>query len=296
MHCGTPAVPDTRYMLGDPKNSSLFVETKGDLRNLLTLHVLVQNRRKDRAQVLIFSYLSMAIGNGTDALRLFPGWQAPDDERVLEVHVGTQTETGKKLIMPFLRPFADPWGETRASVISVNGSDYHGNLTIPRGATTPLTHPHNKIKSPEMGLVALGYGDYAVLELQYRCADGDTVRHDLDALSCLRCLWIPWMPWDGHTDTGDLFECVMRNRPSVSGHYPNKLLLVFEMATITRHYGDFMLGRPSTPWAEETGYDPVQKEMVDKALKILDRDELEKMTRLLTPMGLDKLFELQISE
>jgi len=54
-------------------------------------------------------------------------------------------------------------------VLSVNGVQYSGNNTVPRPSIPPSTSPLDKIKDPANGIVALGYGDYAVFELQFRC-------------------------------------------------------------------------------------------------------------------------------
>ncbi|KDQ14376.1 hypothetical protein BOTBODRAFT_55521 [Botryobasidium botryosum FD-172 SS1] len=99
-----------------PATSKLLAENKGLQNNLLTLHILVQNRRKD--PIMIFAGRIMLIGTDYGGKR-FREWESPGDELTdlpmpssgrMCVGVGT---------------FKDPWGVRRSSVLSVNGVPVH---------------------------------------------------------------------------------------------------------------------------------------------------------------------------
>jgi len=133
--------------------------------------------------------------------------------------------------------------------------------------------------------VAIGYGDYAVLELQFRVGDGEGCRHDFEALGFLSSLWIPWVVWDGHTHPDDIHDCFLRHKKTPSGHYPQKLLVIFEATAIATHYGDSM-------FVEAKDRTPGDLELVLKGMKILDTKRMDLLTRVVSPMSLHDLYRL----
>ncbi|KDQ14950.1 hypothetical protein BOTBODRAFT_44430 [Botryobasidium botryosum FD-172 SS1] len=165
----------TKLLIRDENKVTTVVNGKGALNNLLTLRVLVQNRRRDYSQVLIGGAMARIIGAVNAGERL-QKYQVHDSVQLRRMNVLAG------ITCPYLHVYVDPWGEHRASVLSINGVEYTGNFDSPRSNDTPSAPHLHQIKRPKDAVVALGHGDYAVLELQFLCGDGVNVYFDFQAL------------------------------------------------------------------------------------------------------------------
>jgi len=56
--CPTTAFPSTEDKYADKSAKEVLAKQKGDKRSILTLRVLVQNRRKDHQSVVVYSAIS----------------------------------------------------------------------------------------------------------------------------------------------------------------------------------------------------------------------------------------------
>ncbi|KDQ14377.1 hypothetical protein BOTBODRAFT_187989 [Botryobasidium botryosum FD-172 SS1] len=214
------------------EGSRLLAEHKGLQRSLLTVQVLAQNRSKD--PIIMAAGRMVMIGTKFGSKR-FREWECPGHE-LQDFPMGNTGETRVGASV-----FKDAWGIRRSSVLSVNGVPYLGNKTFPRSTTAPPTPPLDKIKDPANGIVVLSHGDYAVLELQFRCGDGESCNFDINALVLCDCLMIPWMPWDGRVTASEVF---MRMTPSAlvfefSHRRMKALCAPFDSKAIISYYEDF---------------------------------------------------------
>ncbi|KDQ14388.1 hypothetical protein BOTBODRAFT_44744 [Botryobasidium botryosum FD-172 SS1] len=128
----TAAFPDRADIIAEPKTTGILERQKGDMKSILTLHILVQNCRRDRATVVIYSHASTLM--------------MKDSIRGLSLRMWKGLGIGSKM---------------------AHLNQYLGNDTFPR-LTTPFTKvPLDKVQDPTKGVVVLGYGDFAILELQF---------------------------------------------------------------------------------------------------------------------------------
>jgi len=94
----------------------------------VTFLILVQNRRKDQSEIIIYAGLTMAMGNPS-AREYLEECQSINDE------VCNFEKEGQ--MIPWIRVFHDAWDDFRASILSVNGAEYQGNRTFPRSKVPP---------------------------------------------------------------------------------------------------------------------------------------------------------------
>jgi len=253
----TIAFPYRQDLVDDPKTKEMLARQKGEMKNLLTLRVLVQNRRKDRATVVIFSFASSIMATETSqvgkALKIWKGFEG----LVMDYELPGST----KLLSTY--PFADPWSVLRCSVMSVNGVQYPGNTTFPRTSSAPSTSPLDKIRDPAKGVVALGYGDYAVLEMQFRCVH--TPEGDLplfDALLDIVALNIGWSKQNNYV-------------PNTPAKNTSTFYARFNYESINAYYADFMERGPAAHIASHFIDDDIEP-------KPLEHRRMETLTTLVS--------------
>ncbi|PIL35613.1 hypothetical protein GSI_02341 [Ganoderma sinense ZZ0214-1] len=217
---------DPRYaarverMLNEPKK--LIPAAK---QNLTTLHVLVQNRRKDNVPVLLFGGLAQVVtkASGTkDALR----GRMPDDD------ITTFTRNGKKHVA--IGVARDPWdNELRVHVAHVNGD------------AVDLPPYPSVVEDASQAIVALSRGDYAVMSLQFRTGDGKNINRDWQAFRLLDHVVIPFMVWNSNLPAAALaailpsaYKLSATSTPPSLESDVKRLRLAFDQGAITRFYKD----------------------------------------------------------
>lgn len=103
--------------------------------------------------------------------------------------------------------------------------------------------PFDRIKDTGHGILALGYGDHAVLELQFRCGDGRDVLHDHDALSFLAAFLLPWKEWDGLECIHKAFhEALYDQEPYYNPAGHGRIVAEFDRDAIAEYYKDYSEG------------------------------------------------------
>ncbi|KDQ14381.1 hypothetical protein BOTBODRAFT_174861 [Botryobasidium botryosum FD-172 SS1] len=259
----TTAFPLRQELIADPKTAGILAKQKGEMKNILTLRVLVQNRRKDRAAATIFSFTSGIMAKEDSHIgKALKKWKALGGGGLIVDF--DEPATGLPKIM-CAHPFVDPWGVFRCSVLSVNGVQYPDNTKFPRTSTPPSTAPLNKIRDPAKAVVTLGYGDYAVLEMQFRCVDiPEPFVGDLpifDALLDIIELTIGWSKQDD-------YNTKMPNKESQA------LFARFDYEAINAYYADFMEGGPAAHIAShfiDSSIDPkgIPREKLERASSIM---------------------------
>ncbi|KDQ14370.1 hypothetical protein BOTBODRAFT_55515 [Botryobasidium botryosum FD-172 SS1] len=219
--CPTTAFPYRQEIATLPETKAILEKQEGTTKNILTLRVLVQNRRKDRAGVMILSTGSYIMSAGSEDVdrtmvqcKALKYWKQLGDD-VFDV----SELISRDITLVCARPYRDPWGVHRASVLSINGSQYDRNTIFPRSSSPPSSPPLHQIRDPACGVVALQYGDHAVLELQFRCthaADGEIFTTEFGALLHLAAFGICYFTQgkDEHSILSCLFD-----RDSIKSYY-----------------------------------------------------------------------------
>ncbi|KAI1797211.1 hypothetical protein LXA43DRAFT_983264 [Ganoderma leucocontextum] len=145
---------------------------KAHTSNLLTLQLLVQNRRKDGLPAIIFGALSQVITLAKPMEAVYRGSPGDDVERIAKFKVSL-TLTSPKMEVAAIGVARDPWDETpRLYIKNFNGTELHPDSTLP-----PAIH------SASRGIVELYPGDFVLLHLQFRVGDGRTAGIDKDVLA-----------------------------------------------------------------------------------------------------------------
>ncbi|KAI0714258.1 hypothetical protein C8T65DRAFT_828789 [Cerioporus squamosus] len=171
-----------RRMLQDP---SLVVKHKAYIPNLLTLQVLVQNRRKDGKPVAMFGARTRVLTS-----------EAP-----MVTHNVLNGRTQADRITVFTDGGRGAFAKTYASIAMAEDMfDGSPRLLIKNvnGATVKEDAPlPSAVKNASRGIMVLHPGEFALLHMQFRIGDGDLVVTEWDALSCLRALAVPVVaPYD----------------------------------------------------------------------------------------------------
>ncbi|TFK94081.1 hypothetical protein K466DRAFT_510485 [Polyporus arcularius HHB13444] len=147
---------------------------KAHASNLLTLQVLVQNRRKDGEKALVFGAQSRVISYGNTMDELMRGKTSVLVESVTDFKIEQDTYA----VIPVAR---DPWDKKpRLFIKNFNGTELHANDPLPPA-----------VKNADRGIVELAQGEYVILQMQYRVGDGVTIAKDMQALHLLQALTIP---------------------------------------------------------------------------------------------------------
>ncbi|OJT10745.1 hypothetical protein TRAPUB_12739 [Trametes pubescens] len=183
-------------------------------RSLLTLRVLVQNRRKEKTPILVFGSRAQVLSkvSSTDAVQR------------------GRTEIPRAA----LGVAKDPW-------------DKSPRLRVPHFNTFELRQaaPAGGIDSDyKHGTIRLNKGDFAVFQLQFHVGDDDTISKDWQALDALESIALPWAPWDN--STAPAFTAL--GLPSLQGpplvHFsnaPGRLLCApFDHGAVHEYFADLI--------------------------------------------------------
>ncbi|KAI0714253.1 hypothetical protein C8T65DRAFT_806224 [Cerioporus squamosus] len=147
---------------------------KAHSSNLLTLQVLVQNRRKDGEKALVFGAQSRVVSYGNTMDQLMRGKTSVLVESVTEFKIEQDTYA----VIPVAR---DPWDKTpRLFIKNFNGTELHANDPLPPA-----------VKKADRGIIELAPGENVILQMQYRVGDSVTIAKDMQALHLLQALTIP---------------------------------------------------------------------------------------------------------
>jgi len=285
--CRTLGRPDRKFLIHDQEKAILIGKGKGLLNNLLTLRVLVQNRRKDRSQILIHGAMSHIIG-AANAGEYLQRCQVSESIQLPRMNVFPG------MTCPYLSVYMDPWGGRHASVLSVNGVEYTGNFDRSRSNNTSSTPPLDQIKRPKDAILTLGHGDYAVIELQFLCGDGAGIWFDFEALNLFHAIGIPYMKWDGLEDIdaaiGRMLDVETPDRVSM-------LSAFFIPSAINSYYADFKRDGPEAHIRSHYGdraaeisegdniSDAVHDWMINEIKTDLSEAELQMMKNKMEQMG-----------
>ncbi|OSD06538.1 hypothetical protein PYCCODRAFT_1383571 [Trametes coccinea BRFM310] len=229
---------------GDVASRNTIRTHKAAARSLLGLHVLVQNRRRDKEPVLLYASRAQAVSQPSLTGAVLRG-TAQGDNLV--------KFTKDKISRAAIGVADDPWDQApRLEIKSING------VEIKKGAPLP-----SQIQDDKTGTLLLNTGDYAIMHMQFRVGDGDNVSKDWEALSCLESLCFPWVSWDGSTPHASLASSLPTaqspilsadntgsssaapghllrapiNQPMVRAHYKD-FIEHGEEAYLRSHYGD----------------------------------------------------------
>ncbi|KAI0714288.1 hypothetical protein C8T65DRAFT_644606 [Cerioporus squamosus] len=175
--------------------------------NLLTLAILVQNRRKD----------------GKKALKCMDG-AAKVDSIVMR---NVDGENIAVMSVP-----QDPWTkQPRFLLWNINGTEIHGNTPLP-----PI------VKDAKEGIVALSPGDFVEFHVQFRIGDDDLITREFEAFAALQSVCVAFTPWDGKASPAGLNRALVKLQARGEDP-PSKFGLVasIDQDALVVHYGDFLL-------------------------------------------------------
>ncbi|TFK94086.1 hypothetical protein K466DRAFT_658079 [Polyporus arcularius HHB13444] len=168
-------------MLEDP---NLGVKYKARTRNLLTLQVLVQNRRKDGKPVVVFGARTRVLTSETPTVTQNVLNGRTEADRITIFTDGGRGAFGTYASIAIAEDMFDQ--SPRLLITNVNGTVLKEGVPLP-----------SAVKNGPRGIVALHPGEFALLHMQFRIGDGDLIVSEWDALSCLRALAVPVVaPYD----------------------------------------------------------------------------------------------------
>lgn len=125
----------------------------------------------------------------------------------------------------------DPWDKTpRLEISHINGTEVKNDAPLPAN-----------IKDAKQGNVLLSTGDFAILHLQFRVGDGDTISKDWEALGALEALFLPWAPFHITSTSTALPAALPTAQAPASGAEGSGLLRApFDQRGVRAHYADFI--------------------------------------------------------
>ncbi|TFK94053.1 hypothetical protein K466DRAFT_477247, partial [Polyporus arcularius HHB13444] len=148
---------------------------------LLTLVVLVQNRRKDGQKGLVLSaqcQLVSVCGVVDDIMK----GRVEGDRAFVWQSSGS--------VRSVICAADDQWNDEgpRLCVTHINGTKVTGS------------RPPPQVLNATRGILALNPGDYAIVHMQFRVGDGQEISRDWEALCRMRSFRLPAVaPWDGQS-------------------------------------------------------------------------------------------------
>ncbi|KAI0714266.1 hypothetical protein C8T65DRAFT_151565 [Cerioporus squamosus] len=148
---------------------------------LLTVQVLVQNRRKDGRPVLVLAARSQALSSPDDtSVRLL--MQKHRDSDTPSTYVD---EHGRKHAS--LQVASSSWdGKPRMYIANFDGVELEPRQRL------------SQVLDADRALVILHPGQFAVMHFQFCVGDGSTIKTEWQALRCLERFLVPCVsPWDG---------------------------------------------------------------------------------------------------
>lgn len=128
----------------------------------------------------------------------------------------------------------DPWDKApRLEISHVNGTEVKADAPLPAN-----------IKDAKEGTILLATGDFAILHLQFRVGDGDTISKDWEALGALEALLLPWAPSDGTSTPAALAASLPTAQSSTSGEsstaHGRLLRAPFDQRGVDEYFADFI--------------------------------------------------------
>ncbi|RPD60038.1 hypothetical protein L226DRAFT_613017 [Lentinus tigrinus ALCF2SS1-7] len=211
-----------RIATGPNHGRDMIRRHKAAARSLLSLRVLVQNRRKDKEPILVFGSRMQVVSYGQMTGAMARGVSLNDNsttfvhDRTMHMAVGVAK---------------DPWDKVpRLQVTYVNGQEVPSNK-----ASIPTS-----IKDAPEGIVALKMGEYAIFRVQFRVGDGDTISKDWEALACLETIVIPYAIWDGTSSPATLASSLPQADTQPSSGPGRALHARFDQAVVKTHYAEYV--------------------------------------------------------
>ncbi|KAI0359911.1 hypothetical protein OH77DRAFT_877976 [Trametes cingulata] len=148
---------------------------KAFLANLLSVAVLVQNRRKDGRAMTVYGARTQVVCFPDKVQEVMRG-------RVEGDRVATFEKAGHTFAA--IGVAEDPWTKTpRVLVKNFNGMDMEDSTPLPAG-----------VHDASRAIVTLQPGDYALLHMQFRLGDGSTHTRDWHAFALLHSLSVTFLP------------------------------------------------------------------------------------------------------
>ncbi|TFK94079.1 hypothetical protein K466DRAFT_22902 [Polyporus arcularius HHB13444] len=154
---------------------------------LLTVQVLLQNRRKDGRPVLVLPARSQAISSPHESsMQLLMQKHRDCDAPSTYVDEDCRERAS-------LQVASSNWdGKPRMYMANFDGAEF--SPCQPK----PCQHPPRSVLDANRGLVVLHPGQFAVVHFQFCVGDGSTIKTEWQALRCLERFLVPCVsPWDG---------------------------------------------------------------------------------------------------
>ncbi|OJT10916.1 hypothetical protein TRAPUB_12572, partial [Trametes pubescens] len=203
---------------GGAANRQIIRTHKAAAHSLLGLRVLVQNRRKDKTPILVFGSRAQVLSQPSLTSAVLRGTAEGDNlvkftrDKVPRVALGVAN---------------DPWDKSlRLEISHINGSEAKPNAPLPAN-----------VKDATEGTILLNTGDFAILQLQFRVGDGDTISKDWEALGALEAFFLPWASSDDTTAPASLPTA---QAPASGGDGTGLLRAPFDQRGVRAHYADFI--------------------------------------------------------
>ncbi|RDX57375.1 hypothetical protein OH76DRAFT_1476775 [Lentinus brumalis] len=201
---------------------SIGDQSKAFMRNLLTLSILVQNRRKDKTKVLVFGSQTQLVTLATTVDVLRRGRSTSNMEGIHMFEAGGN-------MLAAVSVAEDPWEKRpRLQIKNFDGLDIKNDTRPP----APITDAAN-------GVVSLKPGEYVVYRIQFRVGDDDGLTTDFGALGRLAGLNLAFTLWE-HGLNPTLLDYILSTTIHKDGHVPQGLGVLLDHHAIYQHYADFI--------------------------------------------------------
>ncbi|TFK94049.1 hypothetical protein K466DRAFT_477419 [Polyporus arcularius HHB13444] len=195
-------------------------KSKAFTRNLLTLSILVQNRRKDDMKVLVFGSRIQLVSLASTKDAFVKG--RPEVDKFHTFQDGGEA-------MAVMSVADDPWEKRpRLQVKNFSGTDIKGNAPPP-----PSVHDASK------GIVSLNPGEYVIYRTQFRVGDDDRIATDFEALGRLCGLSIPFKLWEQGSDPL-LLDNMLSQHIHNDGHSPQGIVATIDRPALYEFYADYI--------------------------------------------------------
>ncbi|OJT07607.1 hypothetical protein TRAPUB_1537 [Trametes pubescens] len=215
-----------RMMAGGGAASRQTIRThKVTARSLLGLRVLVQNRRKEKNPILVFGSHAQVLSQPMQTSAVQRG-TAEGDNLVKFMRDGVPSAA--------IGVANDPWDKVhRLGISYINGVEVKKDAPLP-----------DNIKNANEATILLNTGEYAILHLQFRVGDGNTISKDWEALGALEAFFLPWAPWDGTSAPAALagsFPTAQAPASDASSTTHGRLLRApFDQPGVDEYFADFI--------------------------------------------------------
>ncbi|RPD60008.1 hypothetical protein L226DRAFT_534947 [Lentinus tigrinus ALCF2SS1-7] len=253
-------------------------------RNLLSLSILVQNRRKDSMNVVVFGARVQLVTLASMKDAFLKGRSEMDQFHTFKV--GSES-------LGVLSVADDPWEKLpRLQIKNFNGTDIIDNTPPP---------PPSSVIDASKGIVSLSPGEYVIYKLQFRVGDNHRIVTDFEALSRLAGVSIAFAPQEQGSNPV-LLDYILSQQIHADGYEPQGIVAAIDRPALYDHYADYIESGEEAYIESHFGKERVEalrkqslklESMGMRTIQTLERNgEMERLTARLRAAGLEETLQM----